>query len=175
MKNTCRFLIITTISLFGASSLSFAQESEKVVRLRTAEGNCVVIGGGGKTILGGPSRNSSRELFTIIDANGGELADGDEVKIRYTAGTKADGESSKPSFWQVEGANFARRGKASSFKIKKVNDRYAFQTADGKFVGVASGGKDLAIVDTQDAALKVELVAAAAVAPATATNGPKDE
>lgn len=57
-----------------------------------------------------------------------------------------------------------RADKGDTFKVKKVDGKYIFQSSDGKFVGTSPDGKGLELTDSQDSALKVDIVEATAVA-----------
>ena len=156
MKTSLRFLM-TSAALLGASSLSFAAPKEHLVRFQTADGNYVLIGGGGFTYLG-DKKEDHRQVFTLIDLNGGEIADGDEVHVRTDAG------GSKPTYWINGGENVWRGRKPEPVTIKKVKDQYMFHMGDQKFI-TESVDKMLVLMDDEKFALKVKIIPA--VAPAT--------
>jgi len=163
MKMIPRFLI-TTAALFGALSVSVAQQTEKTVTLKTADGKIITTAAQGGLELG-RSQNPGRQTFTLVDSNGGDLADGDDVKIRYNPGG-----SSKPNYWKSSEGKLGRSDKGDTFKLKKVEDKYLFQTSDGKFVAPPSGGSGgLTLADSQEGALKVEIAEAAAAAAPSAS------
>ncbi len=100
----------------------------------------------------------SKQTFTVLDLNGEELADGDEVKIRYTPNTGGAPDPSKASFWVEvkEGVKRARDGDV--FTIRKVESKYAFQTPSGKFVAGTVTDGILAVTDKLAGALLVEIL-----------------
>lgn len=165
-------IFITGVALLGAASLSVAEEKEKSVVFKTADGKYVTTATGSMLDLSG-TKVGSKQVFTIIDANGGDLADGDDVKIRYNPGASAGGTPPKPNFWRSAKGELKRGGEGDSFKLKKVENKYVFQTTDGKFVAAPAGGTGaLTLADSQDAALKVEIADAPATAPKTSSDKP---
>ncbi len=100
----------------------------------------------------------SKQTFTLLDLNGEELADGDEIKIRYTPNSGGVPDPSKASFW-VEVKEGVKRAKDGDvFTIRKVEGKYAFQTPSGKFVtGTVTDGI-LAVTDKLGGALLVEIL-----------------
>lgn len=101
----------------------------------------------------------SKQVFAIIDLNGGDLEDGDGIKIRYTPNSAGKPDPSKASYWvEVEGG--VKRGKeGGAFKIKKVGTKYAFQAPSGKFVtGTPRDDGVLLLSDKQEGAMLVEFV-----------------
>jgi hypothetical protein len=130
---------------------------EKRVAFVTAEKKYVTANTSGALDLSG-AKVGSKQSFTLIDLNGGDLADGDAVKIRYTPNSGGVPDLSKASYWHEKGGGIKRSKEGDTFKIKKVETKFAFQTASGKFVmaTVTDGAFDLS--DKQDGALLVEIV-----------------
>jgi|HubBroStandDraft_6_1064221.scaffolds.fasta_scaffold399836_1 hypothetical protein len=93
-----------------------------------------------------------RQTFTLVDVTGGELADGHEVRIRYTP------RSGKPSYW-VENKLGIRRGHSSDvFKIKRVGAKVALVTATGKFVAPPTVANALGVTDRPEGALLFDIL-----------------
>jgi hypothetical protein len=100
----------------------------------------------------------SKQGFTLFDLNGGELADGDEVKIQYIPG-KGGGnpDLSKATFWVELPEGIKRKREGDTFKLKQVGTKFAFVTSKGKFVGQPAGGA-LTLVDKEQDALLVDII-----------------
>lgn len=80
------------------------------------------------------------------------MADGHEVRIRYTPRT------GKPSYW-VENKLGIRRGHSSDvFKIKRVGTKIALMTATGKFVAQPITTTALGVTDKPEGALLFDLL-----------------
>ena len=134
-----------------------ADNPARTVALRLVDGNFVTASPSGTLDLTG-KKIGSKQTFAIIDVNGGELADGDEVKIRYTPNKDGVSDPSKASYWQEGKGGIVRKREGGVFKMKKVDTKYAFQTPGGKFVtGTVTDGA-LGLSDKQESALLVELV-----------------
>jgi hypothetical protein len=138
-------------------AVTSAEPMEKRVAFVTAEGKYLTASTGGLLDLTG-AKIGSKQTFTIVDLNGGDLADGDSVKIRYTPNTGGVPDPSKASYWRESGGGVKRGKEAATFKLKKVEAKFSFQTAGGKFVtGNVTDGV-LGLSDKQEAALLVEVV-----------------
>jgi uncharacterized Zn ribbon protein len=141
---------------------SLAQTAEKSVAFKTADGKFVTgVPSAGFDLSG--TKAGGRQIYNLVDENGGELADGDSVKVMMSDNVKG---------WKIKDGTLWR-GTPAAFKVKKVDNKWAFQARDGKFVGVATGGA-VGAVDTLETALQLEIVPATApaekkpaVAPAT--------
>lgn len=164
MKKTNIILLTITTALLASAQTGFAQETERTVAFRTPDQKYITASPNLSLDLSG-TKVGSKQTFTLIDINGGELSDGDEVKVRYTPGVAEGAAPANPSYWQASGDGVKRSGKVSTLKVKKVGENYAFQTLEGKFVAAPKTEGALALVETQDAGLVVELVAAKAPAP----------
>lgn len=168
MKNTHRLSLCAALSLLTAS-ITLAQQTEKSVALKTSDQKYVTAATGSVLDLSG-SKIASKQTFTLVDMNGGDLADGDEVQVRYTP-TPKPGEPPKSNFWVDKKGELKRGSEAGVFKVKKTDATYSFQAASGKFVGApASGTGPLALVDGEEGALKVEIVETPAVGGAPAAS-----
>jgi hypothetical protein len=182
MNNTCRAFIIIIATMFVVAPLHAgvkvttpeSQDSapatnpaepkasssggvEKRVALVTAEKKYLTASTGGALDLSG-AKVGSKQIFTLIDLNGGELADGDEVKVRYTPNTGGVPDPSKASYWHVASGGVKRSKDGDAFKIKKIETKFAFQTVSGKFLTGTAVEGFLTLSDKQDGALLVEIV-----------------
>lgn len=166
---------VTLATLFATPLRSFAQETEKKVAFQTKEKKYVTTGANSSLDLSA-TKIGSKQTFTLIDVNGGDLADGDEIKVRYNPGNSAGGTPSKPNYWQEsKDGGLKRGGEAGVFKVKKVEDKYAIQTPGGKFVAAPTGEGALTVADKQDGALLLEIVDATASSAPKKTEKPTDE
>lgn len=146
-----------------------AQAVEKTVAFKTPEGKYISAAKDSMYDLSGTAPKG-RETFNLVDENGGELADGDSIKVMLLDGTKG---------WKMKEEGLAR-GSAVRFKVKKVGEKWAIQTKDGKFLGATPSGA-VGAVDTVEAALQLEIVPVAsaekkpAASPAAAAASPAAE
>ena len=157
-------LAAATTPLLGSCGLAAAQ-TEKSVAFRTADNRYVTaVARGGLNTSG--AEIAANQTFVLVDLNGGELADGDAVQIKWAPA------GSKPTYWQEGEGTIGRYGgkpnDASIFKIKPkaksakdAPQRIVLQTASGKFVSVPGKGAALATTDTQDNAETWQIVNAA--------------
>ena len=106
------------------------------VALRVSETQYVTTGSNGIVYLGG-EKIGSKQMFALIDLSGGNIGDGDDVKIQYCPGRGTD--LSKANYWVERPEGIKRVKEGDVFKIKKVGAKYAFLTPTGKFVSVAHG------------------------------------
>ncbi|MEA3186893.1 MAG: hypothetical protein QOD99_723 [Chthoniobacter sp.] len=160
-----RTSLFTAAVLLSSVAAGWAQQTEKSVAFVTPEKKYITAATGSLLDLSG-AKIASKQTFTLVDLNGGDLADGDDVQVRYTP-TPKPGEQPKPNFWREAKGELKRGGEAGTFKLKKVEKTFSFQTPAGKFVAApASEGGPLTVADTADKALQVEIVdAPAAAAP----------
>ena len=149
--------ILVAVPLLAGVHVTVAPEPvEKPVALRTADGKYVTTVTGGFLTLGG-EKIGSKQMFTIIDLNGTDPADGDTVKIRYTPGGLS-GDKTKSNYWRETDEGIKRVSEGSVFKLKLVETKYAFQTPSGKFVTGGTPDNVFGLTDKQANALLVELV-----------------
>jgi len=139
---------------------------EKPVAFRTADNKYISTLTGGFLNLNG-EKIGSKQKFTIIDLNGGDLMDGDPVKIRYTPGGAAAADQTKSSYWVESADGIKRNSEGSVFKIKMVGDKYAFQAPSGKFMTGVVTENVFGLSDKQANALLVELVDLSSGVPKT--------
>ena len=135
-----------------------AGPGERLVAFRTTANSYITADPSNALDLAGV-KIGSKQTFTLVDITGGELADGHEVKIRYTPHT------GKPSYW-VENKLGIRRGHDGDvFKIKRVGTKVALITATGRFVAPPTVANALGISDKQEGALLVEILDSRTKAP----------
>ena len=165
------FLLVTFAAfsvIFGVTAL--AQEVEKTVALRVnadgAQRYISIVPHGG--INAQSSTITARQIFVIVDENGGDLADGDPVHIKFVP------KDVKPTWWQ-EGtenniARFDKKGAQGQFTIKKRDQGIVLQAPSGKFVTVIGRTEPLGLSDTVESATVLEVVENPTAATAPASN-----
>src|SRR5579871_5270083 len=105
--------------------------SEKLVTFQMPDHKYITANPGGE-LDGSGLKVGSKQRFSIVDLNGGDLKDGDSIKIRYNPGVALD--ATKSTYW-IETAQGIKRGHdADTFKVKKVDTKYALQAPSGKYV-----------------------------------------
>jgi hypothetical protein len=177
-KNALAFILITTIVVSAplragvkinaepsgitsqataAATAPAVGPAEKKVAFITADKKYLTSTTGGVIDLSGV-KIGSKQTFTIIDVNGGTLADGDEVKVRYIPNAKGVPDPSKTSYWRETPGGIKRSKEGDTFKLKTVESKYAFQTTGGKFLSGTLTDGTLSFTDKQEGALLVEIV-----------------
>jgi len=151
MKKT-RFLLIVS-ALLIPFQLSLGQEVAKEVAFQTADGKYISAAPNNALDLAG-TKVGSRQAFMLLDVNGGELADGDTVRITHTG--RVEGGETKVKGWQVSRGELKRGEKSADFTVKKSGEMWTFQMPDGKFVGLTGAGV-LGPVDTAESAVQVQI------------------
>jgi hypothetical protein len=172
MKKASLVLIAVAAGLLAAPSsragvkvTTAAEPIEKTVAFKTADNKYVSTVTGGFLSMNG-DKIGSKQIFTIIDLNGGDLADGDSVKIRYTPHSSATTDQAKSTYWVETAEGIKRNSDGSTFKIKLVEAKYTFQAPSGKFVtGVVTAANELGLSDKQADAVHLELVDLSSGAP----------
>jgi len=149
-------LAASAVRLPAAVNVNTAEPIETVVTFRVAANKYIsTTPSNSLSLVGG--KISSKETFTIIDITGGNLQDGDGVRVRYTPHAKP-GEVAKPSYW-VENSAGVRRGRDGDvFKLKRVDAKFALVTPTGKFVAPPTSPIALGVSAKQDDALLVEII-----------------
>ena len=129
----------------------------------------------------GGDKVGSRQIFTIVDLNGNDLADGDTVKVRYTPHSSQSADQVKSSYWVEVPEGVKRSSEGSVFKIKVVDTKYVFQAPSGKFMTGAVKSNVIGLSDKQADALLLDFIDVSsgapkapkkAAAPATAAPAP---
>ena len=158
-----------------------AEKTEKSVAFRTTDNRYVTATAKGGLNTSG-AKIAGNQTFVLVDLNGGDIADGDTVQIKWAPA------GSKPTYWgEGEGAigrYGGRPGDASTFKIKLKEKSskdaagkdaplsIVLQTASGKFVSVPGEGAALATTDAADKATTLEIVAIPQDAGGKTVNAP---
>ena len=153
-----------------AAPSGFAQEAGKNIAFLTPTQTYVSCVRGG--VLGTKGKSvTEMETFKLVDANGGELADGDVVKIYTTAGSR----EGNVSFWseKADGSISRIRTEDTSvaFTVRKKDGGIILMTASGKFV--SNTGSALATTDQESGAVIFKVVSAPE-APAVPTAPAKE-
>ncbi len=154
---TAAIAMLAAVQLRAGVRVSSSQPTEKAVALLTADKRYVTASPEGALDLSG-GKIGSKQTFTIIDLNGEDLADGDEVKIRYTPNSGGKPDPSKSTYWREVKEGVKRGKEGDVFKVKRVDTKYAILAPSGKFVGGPVPDGLLAVMDKQEGALLVELV-----------------
>lgn len=154
---TASVAILAAGSVRAGVSVGSGQEKERLVAFRVSENKYVTANAGGALDLSG-LKIGTKQTFALIDLNGGELEDGDKVKIRYTPNSEGKPDPSKTSYWAEVKEGIRRIHDSDVYSIKRVGPKYAFQTSNGKFVAGPVAGGALGLTDKQEDALLVELV-----------------
>ncbi len=99
----------------------------------------------------GSKEITSKEIFQMVDLNGGQLANGDTIKILF-----GDGQTQSQLHEDTEKNLIHRipsRGAKDDgciFKILVVGSNVLLQTPSGKVVGMSTEGKSLTVTDKKD-------------------------
>jgi hypothetical protein len=164
MKTThCTSIVIAALALVAAAgrlpaavNVNTAEPIETAVAFRIAANKYISTNPSNSLGLVG-GKIGSKQTFTIIDITGGNLQDGDEVRVRYTPHSKS-GAVTNPSYW-VENSAGVRRGRDGDvFKLKRVDAKFALVTPTGKFVAAPISENALGVSAKQDGALLVEII-----------------
>jgi len=149
--------ILAAVPLKAGVKVTAAPEPvESPVAFRAPDGKYVSTVTGGFLSLSG-DKIGSRQMFTIVDLNGSEPADGDPVKVRYIPGKGTD--QTKGSYWVETADGIKRNSEGSVFKLKVVDNKFAFQAPSGKFItGVVTADGLLSLSDKPANALLLTLV-----------------
>ena len=151
MKRYLTLSTVTVTTLVMASAILAKPTPLRVALRATAPANVgrhITAGPKGGLILGSKVL-TNKEVFTLVDMNGGTLQDGDSVQIQYASGKH-------PSYWQEDKGKLHRTGdrpdKTALFKVKwKLrNKSLMLRTPSGKFVSGTAKGKALGTTSKQN-------------------------
>jgi hypothetical protein len=182
MKTThCTSIVIALLALMGtavqlpaAVKVDTTEPIETLVAFRVAADKYISTSTSNSLVLA-ISKIGSKEKFTIIDLTGGNLQDGDEVRVRYMPHAKA-GEVPKPSYWLENNAGVRRGHDGDVFKLKRVDTKFVLMTPTGKFVAPPTNEHALGVSAKQDGALLVEIIdvnsGASVIQPAPVSTAP---
>ncbi len=144
-------LVTPAVRLPAAVKVDTAEPIETVVAFRVAANKYIGTSPSNSLELA-VGKIGFKQTFTIIDITGGNLQDGDEVRVRYTPHT------GKPSYW-LEGSAGVRRGHDGDvFKLKRVDTKFALVTPTGRFVAPPTSEHALGVSAKQDGALLMEII-----------------
>lgn len=157
MKKLIPFLLLIL------SSEIFAQQAVEIpVSLKTADGKYIgqVAGGG---LDAAANTVSAKQTFILVDLNGGKIADGDLVKIKFDASQwHEDKEKSIVHRVAIKGS----KEDECIFKLRIKDKLIFFETASGKFVKV----DDIAVSTTNEVQNATLFDVQAVIPPAKPTN-----
>jgi lysophospholipase L1-like esterase len=158
---TLALSVAATMLVLGTNGFA-AETTERSVAFRTADnGYVTAVARGGLNTSG--AEISSNQTFVLIDLNGGTLADGDNVHIKWAP------EGSRPTYWHEGEDNVHRIGTkpdaSSTFtvKLKAKADKdspqpVVLQTSGGKFVSVSKRIAPLSTTDEQGNAAVLDVM-----------------
>ncbi|MGO9528343.1 MAG: hypothetical protein ACLP0A_12305 [Verrucomicrobiia bacterium] len=164
MKTThCTSIVIAALALAASAgrlpaavNVNTAEPIETIVAFRVAANKYIsTTPSNSLGLVGG--KFGSKQTFTIIDITGGNLQDGDEVRVRYTPHAKS-GEVAKSSYWVENNAGVRRSHDGDVFKLKRVDTKFALVTPTRKFVAAPTSQIALGVSAKQDDALLVEII-----------------
>ncbi len=165
MKTThCTSILIAALALMTATvplragvKVNTAEPIETMVAFRVTGNNYITaVPGNYLTLTNGKLGN--KQKFTIIDITGGDLQDGDEVRVRYAPHGGKDADTTKSTYW-LENSDGVGRGKDGDvFKLKRVDTKFALVTPTGKFVAPPKNDTALGVSAKQDGALLMEIL-----------------
>lgn len=146
MRSLCAKLIACAASLFAATFV-FAQQAQPPQEWSTAfRVFDRYITSGTKGALDASGRQvTKRQVFTLVDLNGGSLNNGDKIKIKWEA-----------SLWREEDGKVIRvaaRGapeRECTFTVKVRGKGIMLETASGKLVSVPADGGALTTKEKPD-------------------------
>lgn len=157
-RSTPNFLLIFVTILLVSQIIYGQQPTEKTYAFQLASGSFVTFVAGGGLDTSGKAL-TPKQVFAVADINGGEIEDGDKIKIRVEASVwHEDKDGNKINRVAIKGSNESE----TIFKIKKKGKSLLLQTATGKFVTVDGGGAAaLTTTDKEDMAAVFNLVVSA--------------
>jgi hypothetical protein len=174
MKTTHRAFLATTAAILVIVQWGAAQEKERRVAFKTSDGAYLTADTGNALNLSG-RKVGSKQIFTLIDTNGTELADGHGIRVRYVPNSAGKPDPSKATYWTVTPEGIKRAKNGDVFKVKLVENQCAFQTPEGKFIAGPVEGGLLGITNAMAGALLMEPVDIQPKSPAPKTAKPATE
>lgn len=131
--------IIVAPSAFAAPTKTLAAFRSTA---KSVAGRHIMAKPKGGLILGSTMMDN-KEIFTLVDLNGGALKTGDAVQVTFPSGNGV-------SYWIEDGKNVTRTPKqptaACTFKViwKVPTKTLQFRTASGKYLAGTGKGQDIA-------------------------------
>jgi hypothetical protein len=170
-RTLLKALAVAAVTLLLASlGLARQQPQEWPVALRVASGGAAgryVSSGERGALDAGAQQITKRQVFTLVDLNGGVPSGGDKVMVRWEA-----------SLWREEGGKVVRvpaKGAPEAectFKIQLKGKHLALVAPSGRYVAVPPDGGALTTTEKADEAALFEAVVNPTVAgPAVQTPG----
>jgi hypothetical protein len=144
-------LVAAAVQLPAAVKVDTAEPIETLVAFRVAANKYIGTSPSNSLELA-VGKIGSKQRFTIIDLTGGNLQDGDEIRIRYTP------HNGKPSYWLENTAGVRRGRDGDVFKLKRVDTKFVLVTPTGKFVAPPVDTHALGVSAKQDGALVMEII-----------------
>ena len=168
-------MALAVVQVQAGVHVSSGEVKEVQVALQVSDGQYVTADPPGLLALSYTKKVGSKQRFTIIDLNGGKLADGDEVRIRYTPNKNGKPDPSKESYWREGKEGITRAHQDGTFTIKKMGNRYAFRGPSGKFVTPNEVNGALAVSSKVEEALVVDVIDLSAPTTSAAPDKPSAE
>src|ERR1041384_7249337 len=91
--------ILATVQLQAGVRVSSEEQKERRVAFQVAEKKFVTANPGNSLDLTG-AKIGSKQTFTLIDFNGGELESGDEARLSHIPNSGGVPDPSKASYWR---------------------------------------------------------------------------
>jgi hypothetical protein len=166
IKNPTFIAVVAAAWLAGAAQLragvkvETAQPVEMTVAFQVDPNKYITTASSGSLAVV-TGRLGSKGIFSIIDISGGDLKDGDEVRISYTPhARKGESEAAPPraNYWLENNAGIRRGRDGDVFKLKRVDTKFAFVTPTGKFVAAPTNEVTLGVSTKQEGALLVDII-----------------
>ena len=152
------FAVSAAVQLRAGIKVGAKEVKEWVVAFRSPKNWFVSTRSPGNQLFVGGMKIGSQQTFTLIDLNGEDIVDGDEIKIRYTPNKDGVPDPSKSSYW-VEIKDGIKRGKEGDvFKLKKVDSKFAIQAPSGNFMTATSVEGVLAVTNNLDGAVMLDIL-----------------
>lgn len=160
-----------TIALHAGVNVNTTEPTEKAVAFRVLDAKYITTAPS-NSLNCSSMKIGGKQRFTIVDLNGGQLADGHEVRIRYVPTSNGIPDPAKSSYWREVKDGVKRGSDGDVFKIKRMDAKCALQTVSGKFVAAPIDGGLLGVTNAPEAAMLLELVDLSSVK--LGTKVPKD-
>jgi hypothetical protein len=148
---------VVSFALRAGVNVNTNEPSEKDVAFRVLDAKYITTAPS-NSLNCSSAKIGGKQRFTIVDLNGGALADGHEVRIRYTPTSDGKPDPTKSSYWREVKDGVKRGSDGDVFKIKRMDAKCALQTVSGKFVAAPIDGGLLGVTNAPEAAMLLELV-----------------
>jgi len=146
---------LALVLIFAAVTVFVEKETPVTFRVSAGNPNRYVTAGNKGALDSSSKRIGSKQIFTLVDLKGGEIEDGEEVRIKWNT-----------TYWQEDKTNGRVNrcpGKdmdpvSCAFKVKKPGRCIILQTASGKFVVAPADGGALVTTNALGGATLFDLV-----------------